>query len=269
MKKMGSMMIFQAQSIKDLLFAGNTLFHKICIFGHLKLLKFFASSMDKNAFVDCIFQPDAIDNKPIDFAITNLRSSVVKYLLEMEEVRNRFQNDDQLKFRTCFFLFALSSEVITDYVLTVLNIGKEDVINLIDYNPVTGGDRFNRYGLLCGIVWFGTYEAFLRFCNFIGKEAFIENAFVPDAYGDDVMEYCIQYKKMKCLEHVLSFDEIKNQYMTDNDKLFRLVQKFNRYIEYKEVVKYIVDNIGLTEAKLKELKAYRDISIENIIPFTK
>ena len=48
-----------------------------------------------------------------------------------------------------------------------------------------------------------------------------------------------------------------------------LCQTLNKFITKKEAVKYIVDSLALTEAKLSELNEFRAIDIEKILPFTK
>merc|ERR1719242_2159153 len=72
-KKMCSLMILQNQSIKDLMFvhkeSGRTLFHMICKFGHLELLKFLESLMDRSEFIEHLFSCDSIDNHPVDFVV--------------------------------------------------------------------------------------------------------------------------------------------------------------------------------------------------------
>ena len=64
-------------------------------------------------------------------------------------------------------------------------------------------------------------------------------------------------------------NSIAKKYMSDITLLFRLVQDLNRYIRNRAAVKFVVDTLRLTEAKLKEVKAYRNVNIDLILPFTK
>merc|ERR1712228_934626 len=84
-KKMCSLMIAQNKSIKDVMFvdkeSGNTVLNSICELGHLELLKFLESMMDKTEFIDRIFLcNNEHDNKPIEFAVSNSNALVVKHL---------------------------------------------------------------------------------------------------------------------------------------------------------------------------------------------
>merc|ERR1712130_312579 len=58
-KKMNSLMVLQNKGIKDVMFvdkgSGNTVFHSICQLGHLKLLLFLESMMDKKEFTQQLF----------------------------------------------------------------------------------------------------------------------------------------------------------------------------------------------------------------------
>ena len=142
----------------------------------------------------------------------------------------------------------------TDYVLSALQINKEQVI------------EFNTFQL---ITEEGTFDHYLRFVDFIGKQAFIDNVFNVDKHGYDVMRWAFSKNKMNAIEYILSFDQIRKKYMSDNDQLHYLCKSMNQFIAKKECVKFVVDTLGLTEAKLNELNAFRAIDVEKIIPFTK
>merc|ERR1712228_1169835 len=99
--------------------------------------------------------------------------------------------------------------------------------------------------------------------------AFVDNVFNLDGWNQDAIYYAVLKKSKEIVEYVLSMDEIKKKYDSDNDALFRLVSVVNTRINEKEIVKCVVDTLGLTEAKLEELNEYRAIDISKIIPFTK
>merc|ERR1712228_234827 len=119
-----------------------------------------------------------------------------------------------------------------------------------------------------GIFW-GSFDHLERLIDVIGKQAFIDNVFNLDGWNDDAMYYAVNKKNMKIIEYILSMNEIKEKYLSDNNLLFRLVGTLNKFIANKEAVQYVVDSLGLTEAKLSELKEFRNIDVEKIIPFTK
>merc|ERR1712228_974657 len=152
-----------------------------------------------------------------------------------------------------------------------MGINKEKVIQMLSYKcPKQGRDKdYYRYNILTAIMWTGTFDHLQRLIAVIGKQAFIDNVFNLDTYNEDLMNWAMYRKNMKVIEYILSFDQIKTKYTSDNNELHHLCRTLNEYIEYKEAVKYIVDTLELTEAKLTELNEFRAIDIEKIIPFTK
>merc|ERR1711933_716877 len=136
---MCSLMILQNKSIEDLLFVAkeseNTIFHRVCAMGNLKLLLFLESMMPQKQFVDQLFVSNKSDIKPIEYAVRYSRSSIVKHLFEKKEIQERYKGNDQFIFRLCFHLFVVnSSEYITDFVLSALAIKREKVIEMLSYN---------------------------------------------------------------------------------------------------------------------------------------
>merc|ERR1712228_673869 len=104
-----------------------------------------------------------------------------------------------------------------------------------------------------------------------GNQAFIDNVFNLDKHRYDAMSWAISNNRTTVIEYILSMSEIKQKYLSSNDLLYHLVGRLNSNIKHKKgvAVKYVVDKLGLTEAKLTELRAFRQIDIEKIIPYTK
>merc|ERR1712228_283512 len=276
-KKICSLMILQNKGIKDVMFvdkkSGNNVFHNICELGHFKLLKSLELMMDKTEFIDHIFLcNDSDDEKPIEYAVWRSKALIVKHLFDKNEVRDRYKNNDPMIHRLLIFLFAFNSNShIIDYVLSALQISKEKVIKMLSYKcPQLGGDTsYHEFNILTAIVGQGTFDHLQRLVGFIGEQAFIDNVFNRDKYDADVMSWAVDDKRIKIIEYVLSIDKIKEKYLSDNDQLHYLCETLNEFIANTECVKYVVDALGLTEAKLSELNAFRAIDIEKILPFTK
>merc|ERR1712228_577832 len=148
---------------------------------------------------------------------------------------------------------------------------KEKVIKMLSYKcPQQGRDTsYYKKTLLTAMIWDGSFENIRRFIDFIGEQAFIDNVFNQDKFGYDVMKWAFFKNKLNVIEYALSIDQIREKYLSDNDLLHYLCSSMNMYIKYKECVKYVVDTLGLTEAKLSELNAFRSIDVKKIIPFTK
>merc|ERR1712228_54314 len=274
-KKMSSLMVLQNQSIKDVMFVDPTsytnIFHKVCTLGHLKLLLFLESMLDKNAFINFMFDGDKEDEEaPIEYAVKYSHSLIVKHCFDKKEVRDRYQNNDRMIFRVLIYLFSFNSNShITEYVLSALKISKEKVIQMLSYKCPRSRGMGHTKKVLTAVIWTGTFGHLERMIDFIGKQAFIDNVFNQDKYGYDVMKWAFFKEKLNVIEYVLSIDENKEKYMTDKEALHFLCGAMNQYIKFKECVKCVVDTLGLTEAKLNELNQYRGINIQKILPFTK
>merc|ERR1712228_319906 len=276
-KKMCSLMILQNKEIKDVIFvdkkSGNTVFHCVCELGHLKLLLFLESMMNQKEFIDHIFLcNNGDDQKPIEYAVWHSNTLIIKHLFDKKEVQDRYQNNDPMIHRLLIFLFAFNSNShIIDYVLSALDIGKEKVIEMVSYKcPKLGGDTlYHNVNVLTSIFWTGTFDRLKRFINFIGEQVFIDHMFNVDKLNRDAMVWAVRKNRVNFIEYMLSIDGIKEKYASDNNLLHFLCNGLNDWIANKESVKYTVDTLGLTEAKLSELNEFRAIDIEKIIPFTK
>merc|ERR1712228_242925 len=270
-------MILQNKGMKDLLFvdesSGKSIFHNICKLGHLKLLLFLESMMDKKEFIDDIFAcSNEDDEKPIEFAIRYSHPMIVKHLFDKKQVQDRYKNNDPMLFRLCINLFVYNSNPhIIDYVLSALQISKEKVVQMLSYKcPQQGRDRmYHQKYILTAFLWTGTFDHLQRFIDFIGEQAFIDHMFNVDKLGRDVMRWSVQRNNVKVIEYILSIDQIQKKYLSDNNSLHYLCGSLNEWIANKQAVKYVVDTLGITEAKLSELNEFRAINIKKILPFTK
>merc|ERR1712228_141466 len=277
-KELCSLMILENKSVADVMFveeeSHSNVFHSICYLGHFKLLLFLESTMDQKEFIEHIFLcSNDNDQTPVDYAVAYSGSSaLIKHLFDKKEIQARYKNNDPMIFQLFIFLFALNSNFhITDYVLSALQIDKEKVIKMLSYKcPQQGGDLiYHKKNIFTAIIVNGTLDHLRRIVDFIGEQALIDNVFNVDKNNADVMKWALFKKNLNVIEYVLSFDQIKEKYMTDNDSLHYLCGSLNQTIKFKEGVKYVVDTLGLTEAKLSELNEFRAIEIEKILPFTK
>merc|ERR1712228_504077 len=257
--------------------SGQTVFHIICSLGHLKLLMFMKSMfLYSKSFVEQMFLSNGSDQTCIECAVKYSQVQIIKYLFDMNGVRDQYKNNDPMIFRLCFHLFVWNSNSdLTDYVLSRLQISKEKVIKMLSYKcPQQPGFKqgaipYNYFTMITRVILIGSFGHLQRLIDVIGKQAFVENVFNLNKSGNDVMHCAVQKKNLIIIEYILSMDEIKKKYLSDNDLLFRLVSTLNKFIENKEAVRYIVDALGLTETKLEELNAFRAIDISKIVPFTR
>merc|ERR1712228_541085 len=279
-KKMCSLMILQNQSIKDVMFVGptnDTVLGHICCLGKLKLLKCLQSMMSQKEFIDYIFLTGIYGQNCVDYAIKYSNVSIVKYLFDMKQVQEQYKNNDALIFRLSISLFGKNtSEYLTEYVLSALNINKEKVIAMLNFKcpkqPEADNDgafKFHEMTIITRVVWSGTLKHLQRLIARIGNQTFVDNMLNVDGLHCDAMGYALMKKNKNVIEYILLIDGVKAKYMSDNDLLHGLVETINRFIDSKETLQCIVDALGLTEAKLNQLKAYRTINIDKFLPFIK
>jgi len=283
-KKMCSLMILQNQSIKDVMFVGETgaggatVLSNVFAFGHYKMMLFLKSMVSRKEFVDNALLSNNYDMKPIEYAINNSRSAVVKYLLDMEEIRAEYQDNDPMIFRILYALFCENSdEDLTKYVLSVLNIDKKKINQMLSYKcprqPKGDADfayKFHKYNILCELVWDSTFNHLKRFVSVVGIELIANNIFAKDGLNWDAMGYALMYKKIKVIEYLLSFEVVRQKYLSNNERLRGLIRDMNRFIDHKDTIQCAVTSLGLTEARLEELKSfYSYLDISKVAKFTK
>ena len=277
-REMCSLMVLQNKSIKDLMFvdeaSGTNIFHYICKFGHLKLLKFFDSMMDRKEFIDHVLLKNINAQRPIDMAVRYMASSsLIKFLFDMQDFQNRYKNNDKMIFVLLLSVFGGNPDPqITKYILSALKIDKAKMSQMLKYQypKAEFEDSGRRYhcNILTVTLCRGTFANLKNLIDFVGEQAFIDSVFSVDNSGVDLMGEAVQNKAMKYVKYILSFEEIQSKYMSDNELLFRLCSSLNAQIGNKEIVKYVCDSLGLTAEKIEKLKAFRDINIEKILSFT-
>jgi len=277
-KQICSLMILQNKKINDLMFvdkaSGNNILHRVCTLGHVRLFLFLESMMSPKQFIEHIFVSDISDVNAMEYAITNSNVTIVEHLVSMKEVQQHYQNNDELIFRLCYNLFVLNSDHnLTESVLSALQISKDKVREMLSYKcpkqaAFDSNDdavAYHKFNILVRVCYWGTMAHLQRFIAFVGEQAFIDNVFNLDGWNFDLMNSALMSKRMKVIEYVLSFEQIRNKYLTDRTLMLRLISSLNQdaVIKETEIVKYVVDNIGLTKDKLKEFK-FRDAEIEKI-----
>merc|ERR1711920_737555 len=177
--------------IKDIMYVDKasrrTIFHTICIFGHLELLKFLESMMDRKEFVEHLFLPSSTDRNPIEYAFSRSNLAIIRYLFSIKEIQDRYKNNDSLIFRSCILLFGVkySSEVsnvtFAELVLSALQITKAKVVQLLNYKHPKrekqkvdmyskNAKNYHKFSILTGVLYFGSSEHLEPFVNFIGKD---------------------------------------------------------------------------------------------------
>merc|ERR1712228_811306 len=179
-----------------------------------KLLLFLEWMMDRKDFVEQMFVSNNSDRKCIEYAVRFSNLSLTKYLMDMEEVRDRYKDNDPMMFRLCFDLFVYNSNAdLTDYVMSALQISKEKVVQMMDYKcPKQPGYKrgamaYHLFTIIGRLIFWGSFDHLQRLIDIIGKQAFIDNVFNLNGWNYDAMKYAFDKKNMKIIEYILSMNE--------------------------------------------------------------
>merc|ERR1712207_123339 len=148
---------------------------------------------------------------------------MIEYILSYKQIKNRYINDDNLLFRMIFWLFAYSGKEDTiHYVLSELKISDEKIKALMNYQypaPLRkfGKDawEYHRYTIMDQVVSRNTLNALKTLVSFIGEQSCIDNIFINNDWNILPLETAIQKNKMKMIEYILSYNQIKNRYIND------------------------------------------------------
>ena len=276
-KELCSLMILRNLSIEDVMFvdeeSDNTILHHICNFGHLKMLKFLGSMMPREEFIQSLFHSNDIEN-PIECAIARSQLSTVRYLFDkyMKEVCDRYKNSDK-KLKWIMFLgICRNSDVnLMNLVFRALEIEKEKVVQMLSYRGRQLPYAMSR-NILNEIVCYSSLDNMRKLVAFIGEEAFVKNVFNLDRHSHDSVGCALYVDRPKFVKYLLEHDDIKKNYLSDEELLIRIVKDLRRVIKNRgkkanKIVEYVIDTLGLTQATLKALQHVIDISL--VLPFMK
>merc|ERR1712151_1145630 len=131
-----------------------------------------------------------------------------------------------------------------------------------------GATRFHCLNLITRLVWHGAFDHLMNLVAVVGEKAFAANVFNTNVWGENPMMNAIELKKMKMIEYILSIDEIKAKYMSDVPELHKLCVALNQFIANQQAVNYVVETLGLTEAKLQEVQNWQYFDISRLLPLT-
>ena len=132
-----------------------------------------------------------------------------------------------------------------------------------------GAFGYHKMNIICRMVWTSTFNHLKRFISIVGIDVFVQNMFEKDSLGWTPMGYALMGKKIKVIEYLLSFELIRQKYLSDNLNLYCIVEDMNQFIAYKDTIQCAVKSLGLTEARLEELQSVYNIDISNVAKFTK
>eukprot|EP01084_Bolivina_argentea_P194416 333564_1 len=253
--------------------ADKSKYHKLTIlsktikYNDLNILKKLMSIIGKDVFCNNVFVSDAYNMNAMESAITENKLEIVKYLLSHEDVKNICLNNENLMWRTVFWLFGTEnvSEEMIDFVLNELNISNETLIKLMGYKYDAKNDK-NQYmstsateyqycSILCQLVYrCNSLDRLKKLVSYIGEETLARYMFIPQRKnGYDSFKYCIYRTNVQMIEYILSIDEIKKKCFNDENIMGGIVHLMIKVFDEK-MCKYLMNELKLNEKKLKDLQ---------------
>merc|ERR1712232_363600 len=159
----------------------------------------------------------------------------------MKEIRDEYQDNDPMIFRLVCVLFVYNSdENLTKYVLSVLNIDKKKINQMLSYKcpkqskaDNQSASQYHRMNILCEVVWRSTFNHLKRMVSVVGIELIADNIFAKDGDGWNAMGLALHFKKIKAIAYLFSFEAVRHKYLSNDQELRRLVKGMNRLIEQK------------------------------------
>eukprot|EP01083_Nonionella_stella_P110065 321836_1 len=227
--------------------------------GHYNAFKFLQSVISNKLMLDRLFLPNRYNQNPIEAAISGCRFVIIRDLLNMNGVQQRYQNDKNMMYRLLYLLFCkCDSEEMIDFALDKLNISKERIIEILSYkctksdNDVSGARDYHNYNIVGRIIWLNQLK---KMANIIGDQVFIEHVFQPDGKNMNALEFAIRKKRLEVMKYLMSFQKIKERCLTDKEVLWRTVYSMNRAYD-ADMVKYVMNELQLDETKLREVQSF-------------
>merc|ERR1719384_2401150 len=105
----------------------------------------------------------------------------------MEIVKERYKDNNDLIFRLCYFMFVWNkNKYIIDYLLSVLNLSKEKLHQMMSYKcskPNPNSLPYHKLGILDEVVNRSTFNALKTLVSFIGEQSFIDNIFINNDWN--------------------------------------------------------------------------------------
>eukprot|EP01084_Bolivina_argentea_P194418 333567_1 len=201
----------------------------------------------------------------IEYVIWNNNIEMVKYLISLNHVKDKYLNDKDELYRLIFWLFIEGTEKIIDFVLNELNISNETLIKLMGYKYDAKNDK-NQYmstsateyqycSILCQLVYrCNSLDRLKKLVSYIGEETLARYMFIPQRKnGYDSFKYCIYRTNVQMIEYILSIDEIKKKCFNDENIMGGIVHLMIKVFDEK-MCKYLMNELKLNEKKLKDLQ---------------
>ncbi len=232
----------------------------------VNILKKLALFIGENEFVELLFVPNGWNINSIERGLELNKYEIVKYLLSFNSVKNRYLNDKNQRYRIILWIFMLQREEMHKYLIKVLNITNEEIIQFMNYNYIETENleqftkncwNYSNIGILDRIIWNNhSVNSLKQFISIIGDKLFIHHVLIPNGWNMNSIEYCIRSANIEIIQYIMSFNDIRDKCSNDKQILFRIIYWMNK-IHNIQINKFMVNSLKLNKTKLKEIQSYK------------
>eukprot|EP01083_Nonionella_stella_P078905 216203_1 len=268
-KQLCELMVMKNKSVDDLMKVddklGNTILHKICIFGHDQAFAFVRSLLSTQEFVKHVLLANVWNQRPVEYSFRYSRLSTCKSLFDMQEIRAFYKSKNEL-FRLCYHLFVKNrNNDLTDYIMTLLSISADQVKEMMSYQYdepqrdflFKGAILYDEQQIISRTVRDNTFGALQKLKSIVGETMFVEHILRDDKLQINALEYGIERDKMKSVQHMVSFKEIKQEYAQNKNLMYRLLYWLFASSGKAHMIKFVLSELNITSDTIQELICYR------------
>merc|ERR1712228_375234 len=205
-------------------------------------------------------------------------SEFYKWLLQLSGVKSLYddESNDSIEetakpiHRILYILLIKNTnDEIVDEALTKLRLTKEIISKYFNYDyPAEPEKEFSSYAadyqnerIIGQVVKYRGLSRLQKLSNMILEKKFVEGTLMSDGNNKNAVEYAIYEKKIDVIKFLMSFNEIKQEYVSNKGLLWRCIYWINeRYDE--SVASYLMKELDLTEDKLKDLQTYQFVKYD-------
>ena len=229
-----------------------------------RMLKKINSILGDKIFVDVLIEAGAVAH-----AIDRNSFSHFKYLMSLPMVAARYEGKDENEetqkamYRLLYFVFVRADDKLKDAVLSYFNFDDDTIAKMLKYKypkeeirDAFHGIEFHNWPIVGRVIFENTLDRLKEIARYYSEKQFVDHVVVPNGDNVNGVEYAIRKKKIDILEHLFSFNEIKSEYLSDKELIWRCVCWMNEAYD-ESVAGYLVKELSLNQEKLKEIQAFK------------
>eukprot|EP01083_Nonionella_stella_P301851 1037915_1 len=240
--------------------SSESILANICGLGHLKALKFLRGIISKDLFIERMFLQNRYNNTPIEGAIMGNQYLMVKYILRMDEVKQRydFEKDKDTFWRLIYWLWCRGKAEVIDLVVDEMRITNEQIIQMLWRKYSKEAEEYHKHNIIHHMIVGNTADIMKKLVAMIGERTLSELILNANEYDVNAMETAVRYNKLDTIKYLLSLKSIKNGYATQRHLQWRLL--FWVFIDKdvsEETMHLVLNELSLSTEQVVQLLAYK------------